>query len=84
VIPKTDRTTDHRRRRNFMLAARVAVFAMTTTSRATSIHMQRRLDDARRELRTLQSTANPRDATAEAELARKIALLEYEVKTPAF
>src|SRR5262245_24695526 len=39
---QTDRATDHRGRRNLALAARVAVFAMTTTARATSIHKVRR------------------------------------------
>jgi hypothetical protein len=46
--------------------------------------MQRRLDVAQQELRTLQRIERFRDATMEAELARKIALLEHEVNSPSF
>jgi paraquat-inducible protein B len=46
--------------------------------------MQRRLEAARQELRDLQSVPGLRDETLEAEVARKIALLEHEVNSPAF
>jgi hypothetical protein len=46
--------------------------------------MQRHLDLARRALRTAQSIDRLRDPAIEADLARQIALLEYEVQHPSF